>query len=1498
MKNPTPAPSKKIKKPAIPPSDTTPPGGEPLFEAYAAAFRSQCPPPLLEEMTGSDLPALAQRFEEFQSRPKLPFTIRFDQGINLLRGEFSTLTSIEILTDDHPFLLESLKAFLESAPFVRIGWIHPVFYTRRDPQGGLTHLKNPLGSPPPGPEWSREAQILVWVSGLSPQAQPPLEADLTALLNELILCVGDYPAMAARLALEGTAFAAWPDGASYRKLFEWFSKNLVLLGYLPYRVEADPQGPRLTPLRQEGLGLFRPGGSMNRLAELEQVVQAHLRANLRPHPFMVMEETGFPALIHKREPVSTVMFSPQTAHGRSHAGVLVALFTNHSNQISSLELPLVSEKIEAVFSRRGVIPGSFLHKELTGFFNDLPRYELFRMAASELDLMAGFFLESGAMPRLNQLFVKGEIPGGFRVLVAMAGKRQIYSRMMGLQKRLEKWLGVEAQTVFRVHRETFSLFNLFFLRPPSPFWPPAETDQLEAIIREESLSREERVVSMWVASSGNRMEEWLAKTLVAGMNPDYLVAHSDVEVMVDLAYLEQMLKSGREQLVLRSKSAGGMVGMTLYAMEKFSLSRVMPILTNLKIQAEEEQCHQVSALGRQMFLHTFSISAADEPGMEPSPRISPEKHTEALKELLLGLLAGRLEDNPLNGLALRADFNGRQINLMMLLRNYLMQVGGIYTKKTINDTLIRRWEAAQALFGLFQARLDPALGAADSPARLEAVTRREAAFSQAVQQIDTLTEDRIFKRMRNLIFSTVRTNFFSTPQEPVLALKFHSPSIDQLPLPHPLYEIYLNGPRLEGVHLRGGAISRGGVRYSDRPDDFRTEILGLMATQMKKNALIVPVGAKGGFVVKTLAPYGGDAKTAGDDQYPAYIRGLLSVTDNLEHGRVVPPPGVVRHDGDDCYLVVAADKGTAHLSDTANAISLKTGFWLGDAFASGGAQGYDHKKVGITAKGGWESVKRHFWELGTHPETTPVSVAAIGDMSGDVFGNLMLLSRRFKLVGAFNHKHIFLDPAPDPEKSFLERERLFQLPRSGWNDYNPALISPGGGVFSRQAKAIPLSPQMADVLGIDASVISGEELIQALLSMRVDLLWNGGIGTYIKSAAQTHEQVGDHANDTVRINADQCRAKVVGEGGNQGITQLARLEIDRQGGRINTDFIDNSGGVDMSDHEVNLKILLEELMRTGVIASPDERNRLLASLEPEVTQRVLLNSRQQALVLSMDELRSRQDPAPFARLVDSLVGMGVLDRRVEPIPAGLFGPQPQDHPLPRPLLAVLLAYSKIALYQRLESSPGLDHPAMASWFSGYFPSGLTNLHPLDGVAHPLAHRIIATRITNHIIHRAGMCFVGETALDSGQNWETVAMAYLFADAITGGERFRQHTQPLSLVIPAAAETRLLMAREEALAGMVRRLVRMFSPQKLEFSNLKSHQGLFEEFVEQVEKRLTEDQRRTVEETVRGWAAEGVDEHTARRTAMWAHCGRFVDCLRMAADGGLSIREALNSAPAL
>ncbi|WP_442756684.1 NAD-glutamate dehydrogenase domain-containing protein [Methylocystis sp. JAN1] len=880
----------------------------------------------------------------------------------------------------------------------------------------------------------------------------------------------------------------------------------------------------------------------------------------------------------------------------------------------------------------------------------------------------------------------------------------------------------------------------------------------------------------------------------------YRSRQAPIQAGRDLLIMRAVVESGRDAAELRALPGhpeGPRRDLRIFTLDERPLDELTPLICNLGVRVIDQTQFSLKSGGRTHYVRSFIVEGAE----EGSSRF--EALRGRLKAALSRLLAGEIENDALNQLVGRAGFEWREVDLLRAYCGYRLQLGASIGRDRIYEALLRHVEAARLLYRYFQTRFRPT----DREAELEALSAIRQQLISILETVENLTDDRILREIFNLVDATLRTNFFEPgdPTKRALAIKIDSMGVINAPNPRPFVEIYVRARSFEGVHLRGAKVARGGLRWSDRIEDFRTEILDLMQTQMVKNALIVPQGAKGGFVLKIASADPAARQQLGKRAYGGFIRGLLDVTDNIEGAEVTRSPHIVAYDNPDPYLVVAADKGTASWSDEANRIAASYRYWLGDAFATGGSHGYHHKRLGITARGAWICVKRHFYELGRDIDRQPFTVVGVGSMDGDVFGNGMLQSRNIRLCGAFSGQHIFLDPNPDPQRSFVERKRLFDTPNSTWADYNPQLISPGGGVFRRDAKEIELSEQVRSWLSVRHRAVDAEGLIRLLLTAPVDLLWMGGIGTYVKASSERNESIDDRANDGARVDAQRLRARIVGEGANLGFTQKARVEYALAGGCINTDAVDNSAGVDLSDHEVNLKILLKSSGGRGPADLDDDaRNALLAAMTDEVCNAVLDDSYRQSLCLSLERERSVLDIEPFLTIAELFESSGLRDRNVDAFPSRREIALRTAKGLTRPELALLMAYAKLALKRQLLDVPELlDADWSRSFLVRYFPPRALEGRVDEAKRHPLAREIAASLISNKIVDQAGACFLlfGEAAAPK-LLLDAVAL-YLTFDHVVEGDQWREEVRKLDGKLEAGEQCRRLMQLEDALAYLCR-----------------------------------------------------------------------------------------------
>ncbi|MEK9645486.1 MAG: NAD-glutamate dehydrogenase, partial [Alphaproteobacteria bacterium] len=934
----------------------------------------------------------------------------------------------------------------------------------------------------------------------------------------------------------------------------------------------------------------------------------------------------------------------------------------------------------------------------------------------------------------------------------------------------------------------------------------------------------------------------------------------------DIEKIERVIETGEIAMDLYRKQAADRTSVRFKVFNRdapLPLSDVLPMLENMGLRVIDEIGHEVTPGGAPtVWIHDFGMVA------RVGVTIDIAAIRDAFEQTFQLVWDGEVEDDGFNAMVVSAGMTWREIVVLRAFSKYLRQAAIPFSETYMMETLAKNADIARDIISLFEERFEPRTG--DEKRKDARLHKRVVAALDAVQNLD---EDRILRRFLNLVDAMLRTNFYQPDvdgtHKSYVSFKFDSSAVDELPLPRPFREIFVYSARMEGVHLRGGAVARGGIRWSDRREDFRTEILGLMKAQMPKNAVIVPVGAKGGFVLKRPPTEGGREafQQEGIACYKLLISGMLDITDNLSGGKVVPPAHVVRLDGDDPYLVVAADKGTATFSDIANGVAHDYGFWLDDAFASGGSVGYDHKKMGITARGGWESVKRHFREIGVNTQTEDFTVVGVGDMAGDVFGNGMLLSKHIKLVGAFNHMHIFVDPDPDPAASFKERERLFKLPRSAWTDYDAKLISSGGGIYERSAKSIKLGARARELFGISKETVTPNELIRAMLLADVDLLWFGGIGTYIKSSDESNGEVGDRVNDPLRINGREVRAKVLGEGANLGVTQLGRIEYALAGGRINTDFIDNSAGVGSSDFEVNIKILLNEVVADGKLDMA-ARNKLLSSMTKDVAAHVLMDNYRQSMALSHAEALAPSMLGEAGRFIRALERAGELDRAVEFLPddEGLEERRARKQGLTRPELAVLLAYSKMTLYSDLLESDVPDDPWLVRDIGLYFPKALTKKYGDYLGRHRLRREISATYITNSLLNRCGPTFVTDLENETGAGPDRIVRAYLICRRVFGLAEYWAEIEALDNVIPAKTQTALNLE----ILGMIRRATIWFverGDRRLDVAEMvRTFEPGIAELTRTLDRHLSPELAETVEREAARFLDVGVPEKLARGVA--------------------------------
>jgi glutamate dehydrogenase len=1295
-------------------------------------------------------------------------------------------TFVDTHTLDAPFIFESLKNYFLKAGLRVFVALHPIFTMRRQ-------WERPVWLGGPQDEGNRELYCHFEIERVdSRERLRRIEHEVYSVLKSVLTAVEDYQDMQ-RLAREmGPRLRDKRDGAGRlgpaRDFLSWMlDDNYIFIGAARYRFDPDGAPDRVP---ESAAGVFTDEALFPVVFPgLLEEVESRLRPAPDDERVVDIDYSNNAQALHHVDPLDNVIVREWSPEGQlAEATVFLGRLAKVAFTQKAADIPLLKQKHDWILEHSGAMRNSHIYRETRALFNRFPKRELFYASAPALkDILDRIAYMTGD----HEIAVHARRGVGYGALyVAFSRFRYSYEVEGGLKEALQDEFG---PVTFATSADLGVVSLLIYYFDAARLEKPLDLEEVRRLTETRVTNWEDRVGSALDKVFGEREGRRLFNRYVRQESRSglYREATPPDEVPDDVRHLEALESRLEVRLLPRSAETATL---KLYSIRALALTEALRTLQHLGLTVTEEmRIPLVLPEGRKGFLYRFDVEA-------PPERIASLVKNEALfTEALRALDEERATNDPLNGLVLLCGLSWRQVELLRTVRNHLLQVRTHYNVETVNGVLLRNSAVAGTLYRSFAARFDPAVAGDRAAAMAEA----ESAVRKALEAVVSLAEDEVLRGFDNLIRSSLRTNFFQHPPRPVVSIKVDSRKVEGMPSPRPMFEIYVHSRRLEGIHLRGGKVARGGIRWSDRHDDFRTEVLGLMKTQMVKNAIIVPTGSKGGFVLKGDVP----PRPALDDylinRYREFISGLLDVTDNIVDGKVLHPPEVVFHDTDDPYLVVAADKGTAHLSDTANSVSAQYGFWLGDAFASGGSVGYDHKKVGITARGAWECVKHHFRNLGTDVQKEPFTVSGIGDMAGDVFGNGALQSRAMRLVGAFNHVHIFIDPDPDPATSYAERERLFKLPRSTWRDYNAALISKGGGIFDRSAKAIPLSPEMRRLLDLEGESASGEEVVRRLLMARVDLVYNGGIGTYVKASAEDDADVGDRANDRVRVDGKDVRGRVIAEGGNLGLTQRGRLEYSAAGGLLNTDALDNSGGVDMSDHEVNIKILLDVLVKKGVIKGREERNRILIEMTEEVAELVLADNANQARALTLDNLRSRSRYEEFVALVEDMVGAGVLNRADDAIPTRdeLLASRDRERGLPRPLLAVLLGHTKMYATDMALESDFPDGPAGRPFLEGYFPRRIRESFEAHLDSHALRREIVATVAVNHLINEAGITFLSRTMAATGRGIGEVMTAYFEAEKTAGAARLRDEIRQKAL--PAADEHQALLDLEERLEQATR-----------------------------------------------------------------------------------------------
>jgi glutamate dehydrogenase len=1314
---------------------------------------------------------------------------------------------VETAVPDMPFLVDSVSMELARHGIAIHLMIRPILDVRRDADGRLVAVDTGEGSP--------ESLIHVEIDRLTDRAAvEELRDDLVRVLGDVRAAVADWAPMRERARELAAALRESPvpdaeGAAEAAELLTWMeSGHFTFLGYREYVIATEDGEEVLRAVEGTGLGILRDTGERPvsiSFQELPPKVRALARAKNR----LNLTKANSRSTVHRPSNLDYVGVKRFDERGEVVSERrFLGLYTHTAYSARPWEIPVLRSKAQNVLERSGLREGSHDYKALVDILETYPRDELFQITEDELFEIARGILQLGERQRVR-LFVRRDQFGRFFSCLVYIPRDRFNTEN---RKRIERILleafgGSKADYSTRISESVLARLHFIVHVDPSrevDVDVAAVEAHIAAATRAWSDELREALVTQLGEEHARPLYERYADAFPVGYRDDFPARHA----VLDINRMERL--RGDEDLALSlyaplASTTEDLAFKLLRARRPILLSDVLPLLENMGVTVTDERPYEVHPRDRDpVFVYDFGLRHREGEGF------GADQVRETFQDTFARTVRGESENDGFNRLVLSARLTAREITVLRAIAKYLRQAGSTFSQDYMEDALAAHPSVARGLVELFGLRLDPA--------RFERHRNSARALDRelevAIDAVESLDEDRILRGFLRVVRAVLRTNYFQSEAagqaKSYLSLKLDPELVPDLPEPRPLVEVFVYSPRVEAVHLRGGRVARGGIRWSDRREDFRTEVLGLMKAQTVKNAVIVPVGAKGGFVVKRPPAEGGREALLAEvvECYRIFMHGLLDITDNLVGGEVVTQLDVVRHDGDDPYLVVAADKGTATFSDIANAISDEYGFWLGDAFASGGSTGFDHKGMGITARGAWESVKRHFRALGRDIQSEDFTVVGIGDMSGDVFGNGMLLSRHIKLVGAFDHRDVFLDPNPEPAASFAERERLFRLPGSSWADYDPALLSPGGGVFPRTAKAIPLSAEVRAALGVEAESLTPNEVMRAILRAPVDLLWNGGIGTYVKARDEPHAAVGDKTNDAVRVDAEELRCRVVGEGGNLGLTQRARIAYALGGGRIFMDAIDNSAGVDTSDHEVNLKVLLDLIVADGDLTEK-QRNELLAEMEDEVAALVLRDNYEQAQAISRSAVLAASMVEVHERHIRALEQFGVLNRELESLPSDdvLSERKAADGGLTTPEFAVLLSYTKISLSEQLLASDLPEDPYLSAELERYFPTLVRERFGGHLHRHPLRREIVVSRVVNDLVNKAGTTFVFRLADETGASPPDVARAYTAARELFELAELWAEIEALDGIVAAETQLGMLLRSRVLLERSTRWLLR-------------------------------------------------------------------------------------------
>ncbi len=1402
-------------------------------------------------------------------------------------------TCLEVVTDNMPFLVDSLAIALNRRGYTVQMTAHPVFRVSRTKKGTLRSMERA------GTDLHDGAMLESWQHleidrVLDEHEHGELEEELRAVLRDVAAAVHDWADMrtrAHRIRIDLEQHAPPENNADTQELvsfLDWMENNqFTFLGYCEYDLVSDGEQPRFQPKAGTGLGILRDGRS----GRAEAVIPEPRASRIHSRTILTIAKANTPSTVHRSAYLDYIGVKRITEGGAvvgEHR--FLGLFTSAAYSRSPRTIPYLRQKFDEVLQKSGLSPESHNGKALAHTLETFPRDELFQSSTEHLLQTARGIVQLQERQRVKIFVRRDEFRRFYSCLIFVPRDRyNTVSRYRIERLLLDAFQADTIETSASVDESILARLHMT-LRGEAGSLRRPEVPRLERDIAEAVRSWEDNLLTALHAEFPDEEARRLHSVYAEAFSAAYKEDVDPGEVPADIRHLETLetgadivTSLGKPKSAWLEHEAGSNGNGTRLRFKIFrsghyiAISDILPILENMGLRVVAERPYEMHLQDEcRAWIQDVDLKllGGDVDDLESVSQI--------FRDAVTGVWRGMYESDRFNRLVLCAGLTPSYAMLLRAYGKYLMQTGLPFSRQYMAATLAEHSHITAALIDYFQARFDPDY----TGNRASAITRRYKAIRAMLDEVSSLDADRILRAFVLTIRATLRTNFFQRENPTSVSFKLDPAGVPDLPLPLPAYEIFVYSPRFEAVHLRGGTVARGGLRWSNRPEDFRTEVLGLMKAQQVKNAVIVPVGAKGGFVVKeALSGSRSEQQKVVRACYADFLRGMLDITDNRDGDTVLPPDRCVRHDSDDPYLVVAADKGTATFSDLANEVAAEYRFWLADAFASGGSVGYDHKKMGITAKGAWESVKRHFREMEVDCQKTDFTAVGIGDMSGDVFGNGMLLSKHIRLIAAFNHLHIFIDPNPDAGRSYAERKRLFGLSQSGWDDYDTSLISSGGGVYSRNTKSITLTKTAAKALGTDPGEYAPHDLIREILRARVDLLWNGGIGTYVKASSERNRDVGDRANDSVRIDGCELRCRVVGEGGNLGFTQAGRVEYARAGGRINTDFIDNSGGVDCSDREVNIKILLQSVTGRGGLSS-NQRDRLFVSMTKEVEAQVLRDNYLQAQALSFSEFHCAERLNEHAQLIRSLERTAGLNRTLEGLPheEQIAELRKSGKGLSRPELSILLSYAKNELYTALLSSDVPRDSWLGRELSLYFPDALRDRYKDAMQSHRLRDELICTSISNSVVNRMGPSFSRRMCDDTGATHAEVARAFAVTREVYQVKPIWDAIEAADSALNASVQIRMVARIASLLRNATRRLLQRAERAGSIQEDVDRYRGTVEYLRAEIEGLLPDDEREALVGNREALVNEGVAADLAMYAAQAPFLFSALDITEIAARG--------------